>query len=272
MSDLGILTLHIAPTHYDEIPVWLGRAGQAWFLGSASRVSQALGNALHDGSELRPFTLGNLEGGRAARGGLMALHPSDPCSLRLTTLHADVTRLVERALVPQWLADGIVLHDQPLRVVRADWTTTTFGDLAARWLNHPDDAPRSLVLEFRSPTAFKRKVGSEKSLPVAHPHADLVFGSLANRWTAFGGPALPSGLPDAIRTLTERVERGYKTQVSFERANRGYTIGFVGRAHYALAVDDPSLRAWLNVLADFAPFSGVGVKSTVGLGRVEVER
>lgn len=272
MSDLGLFTLHIVPSHYDEVPVWLGRAGQAWFLGSASRVSLALGNALHDGSELRPFTLGNLEGGRPLGRGLMGLHPSDALSLRLTTLHADVTRLVERALIAQWMADGIVLHDQPLRVARFDRSTTTFRDLAARWLDHPDAAPRAVTLEFRSPTAFKRKVGTEKSLPVAHPHADLVFGSLANRWTAFGGPPFPPGLAEAIRTLSENVERGYKTQVSFERANRGYVIGFVGRAHVALAVDDPLLRAWLNVLADFAPYGGVGVKTTVGLGRVDVER
>jgi CRISPR-associated endoribonuclease Cas6 len=48
---------------------------------------------------------------------------------------------------------------------------------------------------------------------------------------------------------------------------RAFHVGFVGRVTYGLMADDDAVRAQLSVLADFALYAGVGMKTTMGMGQ-----
>ena len=62
-----------------------------------------------------------------------------------------------------------------------DWTgQTSYEHLAARHLLASEQLPRTVELEFASPTAFHSKGAT---MPVPLP--ELVFGSLVDRWNAF---------------------------------------------------------------------------------------
>jgi CRISPR-associated endoribonuclease Cas6 len=49
--------------------------------------------------------------------------------------------------------------------------------------------------------------------------------------------------------------------------NRSLRVGAVGRMTYSIEDADPYLRAALNILADFALFSGVGAQTATGMGQ-----
>jgi CRISPR/Cas system endoribonuclease Cas6 (RAMP superfamily) len=51
------------------------------------------------------------------------------------------------------------------------------------------------------------------------------------------------------------------------RFRRAMQVGFVGRVTYGLMADDEPLRCQLNALAGAALYTGVGMKTTMGMGQ-----
>jgi len=257
MFELAVFTLTLRPVHSAGLPAWLGRSAQAWFLDALRTISPDLSAAVHDGSHPRPFTLSSLL--PAAHGGRIALAPNRTNTLRITTLHPDLTQLTHNALIPRWLEDGITLHSQALRVESVQKHALQYADLLAA------PAGRRQHLTFSSPTVFSRT----GSAPVPLPLPEYVFGSLLDRWQAFSSVALD---PDLRAFVQQHVGiesfAGRTETISLERAARGSHTGFMGRvtfiAHHA---QGPCFAHW-HALGAFAAFSGVGKHTTIGLGQV----
>lgn len=258
MVELAIFTLNLRPLHEAILPGWLGRSAQAWFLDSLRAVSPDLSAAVHDGSRPRPFTLSSLLP-TSARGSLM-LSPRRVNTLRLTTLHPDLTQLTQNALIPHWLQHGIVLHSQPLRVESVQAHTLRYADLLAA-----PAAGRRQRLTFASPTLFSRT----GSLPVPLPLPEYVFGSLLDRWQAFSSLALHPDLRQFVQQhIGIEAFEGHTQTVSLERAARGSHTGFTGSATFsAHNAQGPCFAHW-HALGLYAAFSGVGKHTTIGLGQV----
>ncbi|MBZ0281018.1 MAG: CRISPR system precrRNA processing endoribonuclease RAMP protein Cas6 [Anaerolineae bacterium] len=261
MTDLASITLHLRPTHADTIPAQTGRAAQAWFLDSLRTLDSAVSAAVHDGSgQLKPFTARGLH--PAPTGELMNLSPRQSYSLRVTTLHTDLTHLALNML-PIW-RQGITLHDQLFAVEHIEVASTTYADLLTR---QPVSPSRRLAFAFLTPTAFKRT--GDLSIPLPLP--EYVFGSLIDRWTRFA-PAAP--LHNDMRAwvmahLSVDSHEIRTRRVSFERANKGVTVGFTGTVAYYAGNSELPFLAQLHALADYASYASIGAKTTVGLGQVE---
>jgi len=261
MTDLASITLHLRPTHADTIPAHTGRAAQAWFLDSLRALDSAVSAAVHDGTgQLKPFTARGLH--PAPTGELMNLSPRQSYTLRVTTLHTDLTHLALN-LFPRW-RQGITLHDQLFAVEHIEVASTTYADL----LNQQPTSPsRRLAFAFFTPTVFKRT--GDLSIPLPLP--EYVFGSLIDRWARFAPNApLHNDLRAWVMAHISIDSHDIRTRrVSFERANKGVMVGFVGTvAYYAGSSESPFL-AQLHALADYAAYAGVGAKTTVGLGQIE---
>ena len=117
-------------------------------------------------------------------------------------------------------------------------------------------------LHLGSPTAFK-SAGHHFPLPLP----ELVFGSLADRWNAFS----PVVLSPEMRTfghetigISDFNLRSQRTSTKDE----GMVIGGVGRVTYRLFTADRNWLAQVHMLANFAVYSGVGVKTAFGMGQV----
>jgi CRISPR/Cas system endoribonuclease Cas6 (RAMP superfamily) len=52
------------------------------------------------------------------------------------------------------------------------------------------------------------------------------------------------------------------------RYRRAPQVGFVGRVCYGLMAEDSAARAQLDALANLAFYTGVGMKTTQGMGQV----
>lgn len=267
------LLLTLTPEAPATLPADLGRAAQAETLTRLAQVDPALAEAIHAGDGPKPLTCSGLVADEPEAG---PRHPADSVSvrpgaryfMRMTGLVEPVSRALYAGLVERppvhW-----ALHGQPFHVLEAvcdpardAWTgQTSCENLAAAALQRGDHLPRTVTLEFVSPTAFKSQ---DMQLPVPLP--GLVFGSLVERWNAFSTVALD---PDLRRFANERVaiSRYWLESKPVPTKGGALRIGGVGQVTYTALDDDRYALAALNILADFALYSGVGVQTATGMGQ-----
>ena len=119
----------------------------------------------------------------------------------------------------------------------------------------------SVGLRFVSPTGFKRD-GRQFFLPLP----DLVFGSLLRRWRLLFDPDSWPGFEEALPRITLQNYRAESRAVKL-RQDR-IIRGFCGEAEFALPGADGPERTALSALAGLAFFTGVGYKTTQGMGEV----
>ena len=125
---------------------------------------------------------------------------------------------------------------------------------------------RAIGLRFASPTSFKQGPGS---LPLPLPKN--VFSSPVRAWEAFAPPmmSLPSGwLEWCARDVFVKYHNIETVQVAISQQEQ--FTGFVGEVWFeAYQGEDMQLRAW-QALSTLATFCGVGHKTTMGMGAVEI--
>ena len=229
------------------------------------RVNPRLAQRLHEMNGPKPFTTSLLPGRGLPRHG-QALSPrSGDLWLRFTILEDEAfSSLVESVWSlgqeqPLELGDGryrcTLLATTP---VQSPWACCTpFESLLE---DAPDD-PRA-TLRFLSLTTFR----SSGHRNVLFPDPSLVFGSLLARWNAFAPMRLDSSsyTPafSRIRPVYYRLRTGAMGFGSYEE------LGFQGTCAYALdAAEPPELRRAVQALSLFAFYSGVGVKTAMGMGQ-----
>jgi CRISPR-associated endoribonuclease Cas6 len=267
------LLLTLTPESPATLPADLGRAVQAETLAWLGRADPALAAAIHAGDGPKPLTCSGLVAAEPADeprppAESVVVRPGARYFVRATGLAAPVSQtlfveLVERPPT-RWM-----LHGLPFRVLevicdpaRDPWTgQTSCEELAAAALQRGDHLPRAITLEFVSPTAFKSQ---EMQMPIPLP--GLVFGSLTERWNAFSGIALD---PELRRFAEERVaiSRYWLESRPVPTKGGALRVGGTGQVTYVALDNDRYALAALNVLADFALFSGVGVQTATGMGQ-----
>ncbi|MCS7259672.1 MAG: CRISPR system precrRNA processing endoribonuclease RAMP protein Cas6 [Anaerolineae bacterium] len=264
---LTSLVLQVRVEQAVRLPAGLGRASQALLLRLIQAQDAALSARLHDEEGLRPYTASNLVLGRRADGCLLAA-PGESGWLRFTGLTEEVSACLRRlADDPPAMVD---MDGCPLRVVGATmdaaqhpWAAQSdYPTLAARHLLAGENPPPRLTLEFVSPTTFR---SSGRYVPMPLP--ELVFGSLSERWQAFAPVALS---PEVRRFAAEMVvvSRYLLRTRSLPGKEGGLHIGFIGQVTFRTLNRDRYWLSVLNLLAEYAFFSGVGYGTAAGLGQV----
>ena len=265
---LTAIVLTLTSTTDATLPAHLGRANYAATLETLQSLDPALGPALHDGEGPKPLTCSGLLDGHGYRTSVR-VRAGKEYAVRITGLTPLVSQALEVALLQRQPADW-VLADHPFAVVNVccDATQdprsghTTYETLAAMQLLQDHGPARKVSLRFQSPTSFQ-----SKGMHIPIPLPNLVFGSLVDRWNSFSPITLS---PEVRRFGEEMVALSHYRLESDVVVQKNGTpiIGSVGRATYTALGGDRYWLATMQMLADFAFYSGVGVKTTAGMGQV----
>lgn len=250
------------------LPRNLGRAHYAAILKLLGSVDAGLAAAVHDSQGVKPLTCSDLLNGASNREGTR-LRRGTPYYLRVTGLTEGVSHALLGTLVDS-APEGIELDHSDLMVTATTasgeehgWAgSTTYEALAARLMPSRSTTDRQqLTMQFASPTSFKQ---GGRHMPLPLP--DLVFGSLVDRWNAFSPLALS---PDARRFAAEMLALTRYRLRSRPVAHKGSAlrIGGVGTASYRALGRDRYWLSAIQMLAEFARYSGVGVQTTTGMGQ-----
>jgi CRISPR-associated endoribonuclease Cas6 len=260
-----------------SIPATHGEAMQAEFLRRIGVIRPGLERRLH-GNATPPYTTSPLMGPFAQRGGWLCLSSGGSYWFRLTGLTQEVSEALEdlAEACSSWEIRGarFGVRSWLRRPGQHAWAgSTSLGQLWQAAQLADVRQPDRVEISFLSPTSFSIK----RDLPLHRaqvlPLPDLVFGNLTRRLSSLHpelGP-LPSYHDlggDAI--VLGRYE--IRTRIMSFRAHEQLRPGFVGSVEFLL---DPTLtresRLAFHFLAGFAFYSGVGVRTTWGMGQARRE-
>ncbi len=260
-----VLTLQ-SPTNA-TLPATLGRAGQALFLSLVEARDAALAQSLHQGNDLKPYTVSNLLIGTRQKGSLF-VEAGQSGWLRFTGLTAAVSEQLQALAVTPPPQIELAGHTFTITGATLDgavhgWAgQLSYQDLAAPYLlGHKKRLNPKIELEFVSPTTFKRE---GRNIPLPLP--DMVFGSLLNCWQSFAPIALhPEVRYIAAETIVVNRYQLRTRGVPYKQG--GMQIGFTGQVTFESLHRDGYWLSLLHLLAAFSFYSGVGYLTTAGLGQ-----
>jgi len=122
----------------------------------------------------------------------------------------------------------------------------------------------TIVLDFMTPTTFKR---GDFDHPLPDPK--LVFKSLIRKWIKFSDYPLDLDLREIVENKIFVSGAWIKT-VKVDLGKNAKITGFTGRVVFYVDCEDKKILKWLNALAYFGEFSGIGRKTTMGFGKVRL--
>jgi CRISPR-associated endoribonuclease Cas6 len=290
-----------------KLPATQGRLAHAAFLDIIRAVDPELAETLHAGRGRKPFTVSPLRGLPRSQEGHIPVQRGRTAWLRFTLMGGDLfTTFTRRFLAPTptlpqsgggsregappphgreraGVGAGVTISIGQITFAVGEVLTTpgshpwagyaTPGELGGRWASTPpDQVPRQIKLELASPTVFSRRSveGMGKFMdPIPTPA--MLFGSVAAVWNEHMPTPLDKG---AIRAYAEEtvVVGLYNLRSKMFRYWGQPQIGATGTITYLLKdKKNRDMIRTLNTLADFAFYSGVGYKTTMGMGQVRRE-
>jgi CRISPR-associated endoribonuclease Cas6 len=269
---LHALVVNLIATNDGRIPLTQGALAHAAFFDLVRVADPDLADRLHESGGRQPFTLsplrdlpaGPVEGGYRLRAGNRA-------ALRLTLLDPDLFL----AFLDRLLAAGpglrLRIGDVTFAVESAlgtpgshPWASyTTAGELRRAAGREP-----RIRMSFASPTAINLGgLGAAKQRMVLIPIPQYVFAALRGAWNRLTGDEIPIEFEEWVADCVfVREVRNWQTAVY--QLKRGTYPGGYGDVVFEALDPAPTLVRMLNILADFAFYSGVGSKTTMGMGQV----
>lgn len=267
------LILNLLPQSPIPTQFLSGRHLHALFLNLVSSVDRSLGDYLHEAKSDKAFTLSPLQiqhQGDTTSPILQWQHhkpipQGTPCWWRISllddTLFSQLTHL--------WLN---LNPEQPWHLGPANLQITSIlgtpqKGMLGCWANalsyhqlydQASACDRALNFSFSTPTAFR-----QSKYDCSLPTRELVFNSLIKRWNQYSGIEFPKPLVDHI------FPSFFDIHTELVADSRSKFIGCVGAMNFRIMgqVEAEAIQQ-INALADFALYSGVGRKTTMGMGMV----
>jgi len=130
-------------------------------------------------------------------------------------------------------------------------------------LYEDSEVKKTLVFDFITPTTFKR---GKKDYPLPDPK--LIFKGLIRKWLFFSGKKIDTDLKKVIEEDIEIMGAWIRTKKV--TLSGGKITGFTGRVVLHINNNNKDVLKWINTLARFSEFAGIGRKTTMGFGMVKL--
>ena len=253
-SSLHAIAIDLASAQSSTLPATLGRAIHAQVMEWLTLGDSQLANAVHSSGNT-PFSLSGLIGSRRKPG----TRAGDEFCFRIALLNGELIYPLLNGL-EKWGVQPISLGKCPFVIRQIYSMPNSHPEVGSSDYYLLAKTPKSddITLQFLSPTSFKQQQHIQP-----FPLPEFVFGSLLRRWNTFAPEALrfPSvewhGLTSAFEVKTHAL-----------KMEGGAEIGTVGWVGYRFP--DSEQAAIATVLAHFATFAGVGRKTAMGMGQVQM--
>jgi CRISPR-associated endoribonuclease Cas6 len=267
-----------------------GRQIHAWLLNLVRAKNPAFAQELHDGARHKPFTvaIGTLSGAEEGIANLSLCEPS--LIFRITSLSNKLTILLGECIegLHEIQLGGTTFRLRQVSLNTCEhmlagtnsfeqiWEDAGFrlqlGDVSLRFLtptafsfNYSSRSLENMESELPDRNRAKRQLDRRNTL---FPIARLVFASLAEKWTEYAPEKLKIK-PESQRIFLDLVREeahAIRTALPLDY-NKFQVKGFVGGCTYSAGCKPSAeFQHMLHVLASFAFYGGVGLKTTSGMG------
>lgn len=237
-----------------------GEALHGLLFNILSKVDAKMATKVHDSFD-KKFTISNFMPFTQRRGKGKILKNNKEYKFRITFLDQDLYRNFIRYFLTfedDLLLNGVKIIPQKILTTdeRDSWCRETNFD---QLLKSP---PKRMVnIRFLTTTSFRL---GERNIILPIPES--VFGSLLYKWEAANGPELSLESSDLADIDLNR----YDIKSRLERFKSYVIKGFTGNCQFRLENLDKEKRREVLALARFGFYSGIGYKTTMGLGQVKI--
>lgn len=237
-----------------------GEVLHALLFRTLKQYSSELASKIHNQTEQRPFSLSPPLGDCEFRQGYVVVSPGTTMTFGLAFLSEELLAGSISAFLSV-LQEGQVLSlsRKPVILQNLDLCKGSFSTFS-KILSNASATP-VITLEFVTPTSFRKN-----EIQVVFPGPELVFSSLLKRWNTFSEMKIPEEHATYFPSIKVS---SYDLRTQLVHFSRYKIIGFKGKVEYELPgnASEGFLRD-VNSLANFASYSGVGVKTAMGMGQV----
>ena len=263
---LNLLPLSPIPPGYLS-----GRHLHALFLTLVNSVDPDLATYLHDAKSDKAFTLSPLQINNSRFKGEQILQwehtkpipKATPCWWRVSLLDDSLfSRLTQLWLNlnpnQPWHLGPADLHITSILATPQSTQPWANSQTYAQLYEQASPSNRQINFAFCTPVAFR-----QGKYDTALPTRESVFNSLINRWHQYSGIEIP-------KSIVEHLFPSYfDIRTATVADKRSKFIGCIGKINFRILGDvEPTVIKQINTLADFALYSGVGRKTTMGMGMV----
>ncbi|PIE81436.1 MAG: CRISPR-associated endoribonuclease Cas6 [Chloroflexi bacterium] len=278
--DLYALIIRMVSEKNGRLRATVGHLAHAAFLDILQQVDPTLSQTIHDIRGRKPFTISPLEGFGKPHKGNLHIKAGQEGWLRVTLLDPTLFQTFISYFLQGNGRPAIRLENHTFQVTEILSTPNShplagynsLQTLHTKWqttTSLPDY--ETIHLQFRTPTSF-----SMRNAPFRHMHIlpdpPLVFGQLADYWDRlWQGSPNSSGTRDIVREFcSERVVVArYNIKTHMYQYRRSKQVGFTGHVTYQILDKEAIfMLQHLNRLADLAFYTGVGSKTTMGMGQL----
>lgn len=262
---LLLLEFSLSPRADGRLEPGLHDQLQAAALALLRALDPTLATWLHELPRDKPYTVGPpLVQGRY-RGPGETVSQQQPMVWRLTALDTAVAEALSE--IAQSPPDEVRFGTAGFAITAAEVVAATgYAQLRERWLGSTAPPPVGrLLFNFVGPTVFRRRGPDGRTGPLLWPEPTLIFERLLQRWRHAGTEelselvTLPAGEPAVLLAW-----QGRTVAVPVQQRRQP---GFLGQFEYGLV--DGVNPAVLGLLTEFAPYAGLGARTTAGLGAVQ---
>lgn len=268
------LVLDLTALNDGELPVLAGELAHAAFYAIVQDVDPALAQQMHDAQGRSTFALSPLHGfWRSRHDKRMSVHRGAKGWLRVSLLDHVLFETMQEHLLRSTLPT-IRLGDVHLAITAvygAPGSHPWCGYVTLDELRALRATPASWILEFASPMAITWKAADNGTRRIeSFPQPRMAIAGLRSRWDKLTGEHWG-------RDLEEWVERNvavgtiwhWQTE-SFSFQKQNYRGG-IGKLEYrVLDGSNADNVAQMHRLLAMAFYTGIGYKTTLGLGQVQV--
>lgn len=271
--DLYALMIRLTATHNGRLRTTQGHLAHAAFLNIVQQVDPALSAALHDKNGRKPFTLSPLHGFGHGHKGQLTIEAGQSGWLRVTLLDPTLFQTFIRYFLEGRRPPTLRLEQMQFAISEILSThgshplagSSSLAALEAKWVGVAQP-PTTIPLTFRTPTAFSLRHAAFRHMHIL-PDPPLVFGELASYWDQLTN----SQTKEAVREFAAFGVAVSRHDIASHMYQYGQSkqVGFCGDVVFKVLDDtNPTMTAYLNLLADLAFYTGVGSKTTQGMGQV----
>jgi CRISPR-associated endoribonuclease Cas6 len=259
---IGSLLIRLKFQEKIKIPGNGGENLYSLFLNILNKENKNLAKEIHDLKSEKPITVSPFLKGAKFSNGYSFISPEEHVTFRITYLKEELLEPIIKGFIslsakrePMELGNGKILIEKVDMQKSPQANFTSFEEILSK---AKDD--KTIALEFSSPTSFRSR-GEQKLFPLP----ELVFSSLLKKWNAFSEIKIPQEIEKEFKKI--RVTR-FRLKTELVNFSKYKIIGFIGKVIYELPETiNKENKKIINALSDFAFYSGIGYKTTMGLGQ-----
>ena len=266
---IGAIIFELRAENGGQLKFVNGRLMHAAFFKILNEFSLKLGNFVHNELNIKPFTVSFLEPAEKIPyiNERWQVRRGDKFFWRVTALDENILQAALSVPIGKIIQAGNlnlrlekIICDGNIRV---DSGVVTIGDFISSVKNFP--VVKEIGFNFVSPVSFRID-----NFDAPYPRAELIFSSLADKWTQAEMPAAAD--KKIIRELAGQIRltrwRGECKKI-YPSQDRGI-LAFWGKFFYNVEPLSCDVQKVFILLAKFGEFAGVGRLTGQGFGQVRV--